>query len=143
MPPKSDRFKLDKNHFYLTVDAAVFTILDKRLKILLVKRKYSPFAGKFALPGGFVMIEESLEDAAARELQEETGVEGIYLKKLPSFGDVGRDQERRIITVPFLALIDGEEVKLHATGDASLQNGTTLMTCLSLHLTISGFLRQL
>jgi 8-oxo-dGTP diphosphatase len=113
-------YELKKDQFYLTVDAVVFTILDKRLKILLVKRKYAPFEGKFALPGGFVRINENIEAAAARELEEETGVKGIYLKKMPSFGDVGRDPRGRVVTVPFLALIDGVEVKLHATGDAAL-----------------------
>lgn len=113
-------FTFRKDQFYLTVDAAVFTILGNELKILLVKRKYPPFQGKYALPGGFVEIDEYLKPAVARELEEETGVKGIYLQKLPVFGDVGRDPRGRVITVPYLALIDGEAVKLHATGDAEL-----------------------
>jgi 8-oxo-dGTP diphosphatase len=76
----------------------------------------------FALPGGFVKITENLEDAASRELEEETGVSDIYLRKLPAYGDVGRDPRGRVITIPFLALIDGEKVRLHATGDAELAN---------------------
>lgn len=108
-------FSIDK--FYLTVDAVVFTILNKELKILLVKRKYEPFKGKFAIPGGFVKLNEELEDAAKRELKEETGVKDVFLKQLNAFGDVGRDLRGRVVTIPFLAIIDGERVKLHATAD--------------------------
>ena len=114
------QFTFRKDQFYVTVDAVVFTILDKQLKILLIRRKYPPFEGRFALPGGFVKIDEYLKQAVARELEEETGVKGIYLKKLPAFGDVGRDPRGRVITIPYLALIDGEAVKLHSTGDAEM-----------------------
>jgi 8-oxo-dGTP diphosphatase len=113
-------FALKKDQFYVTVDAVVFTILDKELKILLIRRKYPPVEGKYALPGGFVKIDEYLKQAVARELEEETGVKGIYLKKLPAFGDVERDPRGRVVTIPYLALIDGEAVKLHSTGDAEL-----------------------
>ena len=109
-----------KDRFYVAADAAVFTILHNELKILLIKRKNEPFKGKFALPGGFVELNENLEDAAKRELEEETGVKDIFLKKLLAFGDVGRDPRGRVIAIPFLALIDGENVKLHATSDAEL-----------------------
>ena len=107
-----------KDRFYITADAVVFTILNKELKILLIKRKKEPFKGKFALPGGFVELDENLEQAAKRELEEETGVKDIFLKKLHAFGDVGRDPRGRIVTIPFLALIEGEKIKLHATSDA-------------------------
>ena len=112
--------ELKKDQFYVAADAVVFTILNKELKILLIKRRDPPFKGQFALPGGFVEINENLEDAAKRELEEETGVKNIFLKKLHSFGDVGRDPRGRVISIPFLALIDGEKVKLHATSDAEL-----------------------
>jgi 8-oxo-dGTP diphosphatase len=120
MPDDLKKYELKKDQFYLTADAVVFTILDKRLKVLLVRRKYKPFEGKYALPGGFVRIDESLEEAAVRELEEETGVKGIYLKKLAPFGNVGRDPRGRVVTTPFLALIDGEDVRVHASGDAEL-----------------------
>jgi len=110
--------ELKKDRFYITADAAVFTILNKELKILLIKRKKEPFKGKFALPGGFVELDENLEDAVKRELEEETGVKDIFLKKLHAFGDVGRDPRGRVVTIPFLALIDGDKVKLHASSDA-------------------------
>jgi 8-oxo-dGTP diphosphatase len=109
-----------RDMFYLTADAVVFTILDRKLKVLLVRRGSEPFKGRFALPGGFVNLDEDLEAAAARELKEETGVRDIYLRQLPSFGAVGRDPRGRIVTAPFLALIDGERVMLHASGDADL-----------------------
>jgi len=110
--------ELKKDRFYVTADAVVFTILNKELKILLIKRKKDPFKGKFALPGGFVELNENLEGAAKRELEEETGVKDIFLKKLHAFGDVKRALRGRVITIPFLALIDGEKVKLHASSDA-------------------------
>jgi 8-oxo-dGTP diphosphatase len=108
------------DQFYLTVDAVIFTIFEKELKILLVKRKYEPYKGSFAIPGGYVRISEELETAASRELEEETGVRDIFLRQLRAFGKIGRDPRGRIITVPFLALIDGEKLKLHATSDAEL-----------------------
>jgi 8-oxo-dGTP diphosphatase len=108
------------DRFYITADAVVFTILNKELKILLIRRKKEPFKAKFALPGGFVELNENLEDAAKRELEEETGVKDIFLKKLEAYGNVGRDPRGRIVTIPFLALIDGEKVKLHASSDAEL-----------------------
>jgi 8-oxo-dGTP diphosphatase len=112
--------EVKKDRFYVTADAVVFTILNKELKILLIKRKKEPFKAKFALPGGFVELDESLEDAAKRELEEETGVKDIFLKKLEAYGDVKRDPRGRIVTIPFLSLIDGEKVKLHSTSDAEL-----------------------
>ena len=111
---------MKKDRFYIAADAVVFTIIDKELKILLIKRKIPPFKGKFALPGGFVNLDENLEDGAKRELWEETGVKNIFLKKLHAFGDVGRDPRGRVISIPYLALIDGEKVKLHASTDAEL-----------------------
>lgn len=109
-----------KDIFYVTVDAVVFTILNKELRILLIKRKNEPFKGKFALPGGFVDLDENLEDAAKRELEEETGVKNIFLKKLHAFGEINRDPRGRIITIPFYALIDGEKIKINASTDAEL-----------------------
>ena len=109
-----------KDLFYVTADAVVFTILDKELKLLIIKRKIPPFKGQYALPGGFVLINENLGEAAKRELMEETGVKDVFLKKLHAFGDVGRDPRGRVITIPYLALINGEKVKLNASSDAEL-----------------------
>jgi len=70
----------------VTVDFVVFTIQDKRLKVLLIKRGVEPFKDKWALPGGFVKLDESLEDCAKRELKEEAGVDTVYLEQLYTFG---------------------------------------------------------
>ncbi|MFH1511379.1 MAG: NUDIX domain-containing protein [Candidatus Woesearchaeota archaeon] len=113
-----DTFKPDM--IALTVDAVVFTILQTQLKILLIKRKYGPFKGRFALPGGFVRLDENLEQAVRRELEEETGVRNIFLKKLHAFGDVNRDPRGRTVTIPFLAIINAEKISLRATTDAEL-----------------------
>ena len=75
----------------LTVDAVVFGFDDQDLKVLLIQRALDPFKGKWALPGGFVHMEESLEDAVRRELKEETGLENIYLEQLYTFGTPERD----------------------------------------------------
>ena len=112
--------ELKKNIFYVAADSVVFTILNKELKILLIKRKNEPFKGKFALPGGFVELNENLSDAALRELEEETGVKDIFIEQLETYGDVKRDPRGRVLSVAYLALIDGEKVKLHATDDAEL-----------------------
>jgi 8-oxo-dGTP diphosphatase len=102
----------------VTVDIVVFTILNNSLKVLLIKRKEWPFKGMFALPGGFIKMNENLQDAAVRELREETGVKDIYMEQLYTFGDVNRDPRTRVLTVTYLALINGNEVKLNAGSDA-------------------------
>ncbi|HEV3037761.1 MAG TPA: NUDIX domain-containing protein [Candidatus Angelobacter sp.] len=97
---------------HVTVDIVIFTIQSGVLKVLLVKRGAEPFAGRFAIPGGFVHEDESLDQAALRELKEETGVSDVYLEQLYSFGDPGRDPRGRVITVAYFALISaGREVK--------------------------------
>jgi 8-oxo-dGTP diphosphatase len=83
----------------VTVDIVIFTIQHGGLRVLLVKRGAPPFKGEFAIPGGFVHGDESLEDAAVRELREETGVADVYLEQLYSFGDRNRDPRGRVITV--------------------------------------------
>lgn len=103
----------------LTVDVIIFTIKNKELKVLLVKRDIEPFKGRWAIPGGFVRIDESLEDAAKRELTEETGVKDVYLEQLYTFGEPKRDPRGRVITVSYMALINSDDVKLKATTDVS------------------------
>ena len=103
----------------ITVDIVVFTIRHGELQVLTVKRKYDPFKGMWVIPGGFVHVDESLEEAARRELHEETGVRDVYLEQLYSFGDVKRDPRGRVITVSYYALIDSETIELHATTDAA------------------------
>jgi 8-oxo-dGTP diphosphatase len=102
----------------VTVDVLLFTILDDQLKLLLVSRGAEPFRGMWAIPGGFVRMDESLEDAARRELSEETGIEDVYIEQLYSFGAPNRDPRTRVITVAYMALIDGSRVRLQADTDA-------------------------
>jgi 8-oxo-dGTP diphosphatase len=102
----------------VTVDIVLFTILDRRLHVLLIKRLAKPFVGSFALPGGFVLEEESLEAAAHRELQEETGVAKVYLEQLYTFGEPGRDPRGRVVTVAYCALVPNSHI-LHAGTDAA------------------------
>lgn len=103
----------------LTVDIVIFTIEQGALKVLLVKRGIEPFAGQYAIPGGFVLENESLDQAAMRELREETGVAEVYLEQLYSFGDPKRDPRGRVITVAYYALISAEHSQLRAGADAA------------------------
>jgi 8-oxo-dGTP diphosphatase len=103
----------------VTVDIVVFIIKDNDLRVLLVKRGIEPFKGNWALPGGFVKIDESLEKAAKRELEEETGVKDVYLEQLYTFGDPKRDPRGKVITVAYMALVNSGKIKLQATTDVS------------------------
>ncbi len=105
-------------HPAVTVDIVVFTIRDNHLKLLLIRRAYSPHKGKWALPGGFVNIDEGLDEAASRELAEETGVSSVYLEQLYTFGKPQRDPRERVITVAYYALIPSDKTQLQAATDA-------------------------
>ncbi len=107
----------------VTVDIILFTIIENQLNVLLVKRKNDPYKDMWAIPGGFVNYDESLDDAARRELSEETNLNEIYLEQLYTFGNPDRDPRTRVITVAYLSLApfdalqearagtDAEEVK--------------------------------
>lgn len=101
----------------VAVDPVVFTIMHDELHILLVKRKWPPFRGYFALPGGFVKEDEDLVVSVKRELVEETGVKNIFLKKTDIYDKVKRDPRGRVISVSFLALISAGQT-LKASTDA-------------------------
>ena len=108
-----------KQEISVTVDIVILTIADEQLKVLLVKRGVAPFQGDYALPGGFVLNDESLDDAARRELSEETGTRDIYLEQLYSFGDPGRDPRGRVVTVAYYALVPSGRSPLKAGTDAA------------------------
>ncbi len=103
----------------LTVDCVVFGFTAKeQLKVLLIQRGLPPFEGQWALPGGFVMMDESLEEAARRELMEETGVKNLFLEQLYSFGAVNRDPRDRVVSVAYYALISLQNHPTQAATDA-------------------------
>lgn len=104
----------------VTVDAIVFTIRQEQLQVALIKRGIEPFKGSWAIPGGFVRIAESLEDAVKRELHEEVGADGVYLEQLYTFGDPERDPRGRVITVAYFALVSADNLhELTASTDAA------------------------
>ncbi len=103
----------------VTVDVVILTLQDGDLKVLLIKRKHWPYEGYWAIPGGFVEMRESLEEAARRELEEETGLRDLYMEQLYTFGDPGRDPRTRVITVAYIALVDSRQLSPKAADDAS------------------------
>ena len=102
----------------LTVDCVVFGFDESELKVLLIQRALDPFKGKWALPGGFVHVEETLDDAARRELAEETGLENVFLEQLYTFGTVKRDPRERVVSVAHFALVKLSNYKAKAATDA-------------------------
>lgn len=114
----------------VTVDMLIFTVMDelnenyrklpeKSLKILLIKRGDHPYIGQWALPGGFVNIKESLEEAALRELKSETNIENIYMEQLYTWGNVNRDPRTRVISASYMALVDSASLQIKAGEDAA------------------------
>ncbi len=119
-PPKG-RYCYDYPRPSVTVDTVLFTFLEDDLQVLLVQRSNEPYAGAWALPGGFVGMEEELVDAALRELEEETGVREVYFEQLYTFGAPRRDPRTRVITVAYFALISADEARalsIRASSDA-------------------------
>lgn len=114
----------------VAVDMVIFTVTDteadsyrklpeKELRILLIRRGAHPFLGKWALPGGFVRQNETTEQAAVRELCEETSVEDVYLEQLYTFSDMGRDPRTWVISCSYMALINSDKLELKAGDDAA------------------------
>jgi 8-oxo-dGTP diphosphatase len=104
--------------FAVTVDIAILTVHRGQLQVLLVRRGNQPYAGRLALPGGFVEPDEDLHEAAARELREETGVEGVVMEQLRSYGAPGRDPRQRVVSVAHVAILP-ERVRAVGGDDAA------------------------
>jgi 8-oxo-dGTP diphosphatase len=102
----------------LTVDAVVFGLDDEDLEVLLIRRNLPPFEGQWALPGGFVRVGESLEEAVRRELQEEAGIAQVFLEQLFTFGTVDRDPREHVVTVAYYALVRMSDHHVKAATDA-------------------------
>jgi 8-oxo-dGTP diphosphatase len=116
---KKGKYVYDWPRPMVGADAIVFGFFGGKVKLLLVKRKREPFKGKWCVPGGFVNIDEELRDAAARELAEETGLAGVKLEQLHTFGKVGRDPRGRVITATFMGIITKGPKKIKAGDDAA------------------------
>lgn len=102
----------------VTVDVVVFTLQDHELHVLLVKRKHWPYEGHWALPGGFINMNELIEQAARRELEEETGVRDIYLEQLYTFGEPRRDPRTRVISIAYIALVSADKQTLRVSDES-------------------------
>ena len=102
----------------LTVDCVVFGLDEEDLKVLLIERDLPPFEGRWALPGGFVRVEETLDEAARRELNEETGISKVYLEQLYTFGKTDRDPRERVVTVAYYGLVRLSNHRIKAATDA-------------------------
>src|SRR3954467_7222482 len=103
----------------LTVDCVVFGLDDDELKVMLIQRALAPFEGTWALPGGFVRPDETLDEAARRELEEETGLRNVFLEQLYTFGDVKRDPRERVVSVAYYALVNFADHAAQAATDAA------------------------
>lgn len=104
----------------LTADCAIFGFDGRNLKILLIERGVEPYEGYWALPGGFMKMDETIEECAARELREETGVSDIYIEQFGCFSEVGRDPRGRVVTVAFIALVRPSDYHVCGGDDARL-----------------------
>ncbi len=103
----------------LTVDCVVFGFDEGELKVLLIERGLDPFKGRWALPGGFVRVEETIDEAARRELEEEAGLKNVFLEQLYTFGAVDRDPRERVVSVAHYALVKLAEFNTKAATDAA------------------------
>ncbi len=105
----------------LTVDCVVFGLQvdDADLQVMLIRRKLPPFEGQWALPGGFVHIDETLDEAARRELAEETGITNLFLEQLYTFGALERDPRERVVSVAYYALVRMSDHDVQAATDAA------------------------
>lgn len=112
-------FTYDYPRLMLTVDAVVFRINGDKPEVLLIQRKHDPYAGMWALPGGYVDMDETVEEAIVRELEEETGLKTKNLKQLYTFSAIGRDPRGRSVSVTFFGLTEMDNSTVSGSDDAS------------------------
>lgn len=105
-------------HPAVSTDVVLFTIRNGTLCLLLIQRANPPYEGCWALPGGFLEIDEDLDQCALRELKEETGIEGVYLEQLYTFGKPARDPRERVVSVAYFALTRSDSLRPKAASDA-------------------------
>lgn len=117
MPENYDPTQFDRPS--VTVDVVIFSLADDALQVLLIKRESPPFAHMWAIPGSFIKMNESLEEAAVRALADETGVEDVYTEQLYTFGKPDRDPRTRVITIAYFALVPHDAIHHKAGRDAS------------------------
>lgn len=110
------------HHPSVATDACVFTVVEDRLKVLLIRRGVSPHKGTWAVPGGFLKENETVEACVQRELVEETGLAGLDLKQFAVFSDPKRDSRGRVISIAYLAVIPNAE-RAQAGSDAAEAEG--------------------
>ena len=111
MGTKKGIFTYEYPHPSVTTDCVIFGFDGTKLNVLLIERGVEPYKGRWAFPGGFLRMDESTETGALRELQEETGMEGAYIKQFHTFSDPNRDPRERVLTVAYYALVRMQEVK--------------------------------
>lgn len=104
-------------HAVIAADVAIFTVDDGKLKVLLIKMKKEPFTDQWAMPGGLVGVDESVDQAAIRHLYDKTRVKDVFLEQLYTFGDIDRDPFGRVVSVAYFALIQSEGIKLGTTDE--------------------------
>lgn len=106
----------------VTADIIVLKTVNNQQFVLLIERKFPPFKGMWALPGGFMNMDETLEEAALRELEEETGISGVILEQFHTFSSIDRDPRHRTITTVFIGHINDNTIELEAGDDAANVN---------------------
>lgn len=112
-------YSYDYPHPAVTADVVIFTVVERDLKVLLVERAGEPFKGRWALPGGFIRLDESLRRSAWRELREETGVTAGFLEQIGAFGHPDRDPRERVISVAYFALMPADRMQIRPASDAN------------------------
>lgn len=111
--------KLDKIIDNLSIDCVIFGFDNRGLEVLLIKRAIEPFGGQWALPGGFILKDEDIDNAAKRILTDTSGIEDIYMEQFYVFGEIDRYPERRVITIGYYALVSPDKYTLHPGLDTS------------------------